>query len=211
MSHLLVIETSARGERSISRQMTRRFLERWREAEPDGVVTTRDLPTTGLTFVTAEWLQAYFTPPHLQTAEMQRALALSDALVDELLAADHVVIATPVYNYNIPSSLKAWVDHIVRKGKTLGFDGKGLVTGKRATLLMASGGVYTEGSPIRDFDFATRYLKVILGVLGITEVSVVAGGGAKAVDLGDTTMDAFLDTLDEGIEEAAGLTASRTP
>lgn len=202
MSHLLVIETSARGERSVSRQMTRRFVDRWQQADPGGTIVTRDLPTTGLTFVTAEWLQAYFTPPHLQTAETQRAFGLSDTLIAELLAADHLVIATPVYNYNVPSSLKAWVDHIVRKGKTLGFDGKGLVTGKRATLLIASGGVYTEGSPIRDFDIATQYLKVILGVIGITDVSVVAGGGAKAVDLGETTMEAFVDNLDARIEAA---------
>lgn len=120
-----------------------------------------------------------------------------------MLAADHIVIATPVYNYNIPAALKAWVDHIVRKGMTLGLDGSGLATGKAATVLIASGGVYTEGSAIRDRDVATQYLRLILGVIGITDVTVVAGGGAKVVDLGEQTMDGFIATLAPAIAGAA--------
>ena len=121
----------------------------------------------------------------------------------EILAADHIAIATPVYNYNVPAALKAWIDHIVRKGTTLGLDGKGLIIGKRATVLLASGGVYTEGSPIRDRDIATQYLRLILNVIGITDVTVVAGGGAKAVDMREQTMDGFLDQLQPRLEEAA--------
>ena len=103
----------------------------------------------------------------------------------------------------MPAALKAWVDHIVRKGLTLGLDGKGLVTGKKATVLLASGGVYTEGSPIRDRDIATQYLRLILNVIGIEDVTVVAGGGAKAVDLGEMTMDGFIETFAPQIEAAA--------
>ncbi|MBK6747180.1 MAG: NAD(P)H-dependent oxidoreductase [Ottowia sp.] len=121
----------------------------------------------------------------------------------------HLVISTPVYNYNVPASLKAWVDHIVRKGMTLGFDGRGLVKGKKATLLIASGGVYSEGSPIKDRDIATQYLRLILGVIGIDDVSVVAGGGAKAVDLREQTMDGFLDALQPQIDRAAGVAITR--
>ncbi len=124
-------------------------------------------------------------------------------MVAEILAADHILIATPVYNYNVPASLKAWVDHIVRKGMTLGYDGKGLVTGKSATVLIASGGIYTEGSPIRDRDVATQYLRLILSVIGITDVTVVAGGGAKAVDMRETTMEGFIATLQPKIDAAA--------
>ena len=124
-------------------------------------------------------------------------------MVAEILAADHILIATPVYNYNVPASLKAWVDHIVRKGMTLGYDGKGLVTGKSATVLIASGGIYTEGSPIRDRDIATQYLRLILSVIGITDVTVVAGGGAKAVDMRETTMEGFIATLQPKIDAAA--------
>lgn len=203
--NLLVVETSPRGAQSVSRQMTQRFLTAWRSAHPDGHIVHRDLVDAGLPFVTAPWLQAYFTPPADQSPAMRDELRLSDALVAELLAADHLVISTPVYNYNIPASLKAWVDHIVRKGTTLGFDGRGLVQGKKATVLVASGGVYTEGSPIRDRDIATQYLRLILGVIGIEDVSVVAGGGAKSVDLREQTMDGFVDALQSQIDRAAGV------
>ncbi|MBC8073065.1 MAG: NAD(P)H-dependent oxidoreductase [Deltaproteobacteria bacterium] len=207
MNRLLVIETSPRGEQSISRTMTRSFVSQWRAAHPGGEVVERDLAETELPFVTAPWLQAYFTPPEHLSPQMKDALRLSDELALELLSADHVVIATPVYNYNVPAALKAWIDHIVRKGITLGFDGKGLVENKRATILIASGGIYTEGSPIRDRDIASHYLRLILGVIGITDVTIVAGGGAKAVDMGQDTMEAFLAKLQPEINRAAAATA----
>jgi FMN-dependent NADH-azoreductase len=203
MTKLLVVETSPRGDHSISRTMTRRFVANWQAAHPDGQVTHRDLMESDLPFVTAPWLQAYFTPAEQHSPEMKGALRLSDELAGEVLAADHIVIATPVYNYNIPAALKAWVDHIVRKGLTLGFDGIGLVTATKATVLLASGGVYTEGSPIRDRDIATQYLRLILAVIGITDVTVVAGGGAKAVDMGEQTIDGFIATVEPEIRRAA--------
>ncbi|WP_257460838.1 FMN-dependent NADH-azoreductase [Archangium lipolyticum] len=203
MSKLLIVETSPRGDQSISRNMTRRFVAEWRAAHPGGEVAERDLMETELPFVTAPWLQAYFTPPEQHSPGMKEALRLSDELVAELLAADHLVIATPVYNYNVPAALKAWIDHIVRKGLTLGYDGQGLVTGKKATILLASGGVYTEESPIRNRDIATQYLRLILNVIGITDVTIVAGGGAKVVDMGKETMDGFLARIEPDIERAA--------
>ena len=203
MTRLLVVETSPRGDHSISRNMTRRFVADWQAAHPDGEVVDRDLMETDLQFIGAPWLQAYFTPPEQHSPEMKAELRLSDELVGELLACDHLVIATPVYNYYVPAALKAWIDSIVRKGMTLGFDGGGLVTGKKATVLMASGGVYTEGSPISDRDIATQYLRLILGVIGITDVTVVAGGNAKSVDMREATMDGFIATLEPQIEAAA--------
>jgi FMN-dependent NADH-azoreductase len=203
MTKLLVVETSPRGDHSISRTMTRRFVANWQAAHPDGQVTHRDLMESDLPFVTAPWLQAYFTPADQHSPEMKDALRLSDELAGEVLAADHIVVATPVYNYNIPAALKAWVDHIVRKGLTLGFDGSGLVTATKATVLLASGGIYTEGSPIRDRDIATQYLRFILAVIGITDVTVVAGGGAKAVDMAEQTMDGFIATVEPEIARAA--------
>lgn len=203
MLKLLVVETSPRGADSISRTMTRRFVEDWRVAHPGGEVVERDLTVTDLRFVTAPWLRAYFTPPQHHAPEMKAALRLSDELVAELLATDHLLIATPVYNYNVPAALKAWIDHIVRKGMTLGFDGRGLVVGKKATILLASGGVYSEGSPIRDRDLATQYLRLILNVIGITDVATVAGGGAKAVDLGEASMAGFVARLQPEIQRAA--------
>ena len=122
-SKLLVVETSPRGGASVSRQLTRRFVADWQAAHPQGEVVRRSLADPELPHVNAPWLQAYFTPPKQQSPEMKEALAQSDVLVAEVLAADHLVIATPVYNYNVPAALKAWIDHIVRKGQTLGVNG----------------------------------------------------------------------------------------
>ena len=203
MTRLLVVETSPRGDYSISRTLTRRFVAAWREAHPDGEVVERDLMQTDLHFINAPWLQAYFTPPEKHSVEMKAVLRLSDKLVAELMACDHLVIATPVYNYNVPAALKAWIDNIVRKGLTLGMDGSGLVQGKKATVLLASGGVYTEGSPIKDRDLATQYLRLILKVIGVTDVAFIAAGGAKAVDMGETSMDAFVDRLQGEVRSQA--------
>ena len=203
MTRLLGVETSPRGGHSISRGLTRRFVARWQAAHPDGEVIDRDLMGTDLPFVNAPWLRAYFTPPEQHSPEMKEVLRLSDELVAELLAADHLVIATPVYNYNVPAALKAWIDHVVRKGMTLGMDGSGLVTGRRATVLLASGGVHTEGSPIRDRDIATQYLRLILNVIGITDVTFIAAGNARAVDMGQVGRDEFLSTFQTSIEAEA--------
>lgn len=204
MNKLLLVQASPRGEQSVSRNMSRRFVQQWRKTHPEGQIVDRDLSTTQLEFIDAAWLQAYFTPSPQHSADMIDKLRLSDELVGELLAADHLVIASPVYNYNVPATLKTWIDCIVRKGITLGFDGKGLVTGKKATVLFASGGSYKEGSPIRDRDIASQYLGLILGVIGITDVTFVPGGGAKAVDLGEETMAAFVMKLAPELEQAAG-------
>lgn len=192
MTKLLLIETSPRGAASVSRNLTAKFITEWQAAHADGEIVTRDLAKHALPHVTMDWLAAYFTPPDALTSEMATQLALSDTLVRELLAADEIVISTPVYNYNVPAGLKAWVDHIVRKGLTLGFDGAGLVTGKKATLIIASGGSYGEGSPIADRNIAPQYLKLILKVIGITDVAVIHGENAKSVDMGQSTMTNFV-------------------
>ncbi|MDX8355618.1 FMN-dependent NADH-azoreductase [Cognatiyoonia sp. IB215182] len=203
MPKLLVIDSSPRGPASVSRTMTDRFVADWKAAHPDGEVRRRDLTYTGLEFVTGPWLKAYFTPPPEQTDADKAALALSDTLAQEVLDADEIAISTPVYNYNVPAILKAWIDHIVRKGMTLGMNGMGLVTDTKATVLIASGGVYTEGSPIAHRDIAPQYLRVVLEAIGITDVTIIAGGGAKAVDMGEATMDGFVDTLAADIKAAA--------
>ena len=205
MPTLLVVESSPRGNHSMSRGLTAMFVEQWLAKNPGGTVVERDLMESNLPFVTMPWLGAYFTPIDQHSPKMREILRLSDELVSEILNADHIVIGTPVYNYNVPAVLKAYIDHIVRKGKTLGFAGEGLVHGKACTIVLASGGVYTEGSPIRDRDIATNYLKLILKVIGIEDVTVVAGGNAKSVDMGQKSRSAFLETFAPQIEAAAAL------
>lgn len=202
MTNLLVIEASPRGKNSVSHNMAAEYVDEWRHANPDGKVIRRDLTHTALKFTDAPWLAAYFTPPEKQSTEMKDALKLSDELVEELLSADVVVIGTPVYNYNVPAVLKAWFDHVVRKGITLGFSGEGLLKGKRCTVLLASGGVYTVGSPIRERDIATQWLRLILNVLGIENVEFVAAGGTKVIDLGEQSRAEYMAPIIPLIREA---------
>jgi len=202
MTSLLVIEASPRGKSSVSHNMAAEYVDEWRRANPNGKVVQRDLTNTPLKFTDAPWLVAYFTPPDKQSTEMKDALKLSDELVEELLTADVVVIGTPVYNYNVPSVLKAWFDHVVRKGITLGFSGEGLLKGKRCTVLLASGGVYTVGSPIRDRDIATQWLRLILNVLGIENVEFVAAGGTKVIDLGEQSRSEYMAPIIPLIRDA---------
>lgn len=203
MTKLLVVEASPRGEQSISRNLAKTFVEQWKTAHPDGEVARRDLAKTDLPYVNLPWLGASLTPAEKHTPEMKNVLRASDALVAELLAADHIAISTPVYNYNVPANLKSYFDHIVRKGLTLGMTGEGLVHNKKCTVLMASGGVYTEGSPIRDRDLATAYLRLILKVIGIEDVTFVAAGGTKVVDLGEVPRAEFLRTFEPAVASAA--------
>ncbi len=203
MTKLLIIEASPRGEQSISRSLAKTFVEQWKTAHPGGEVVERDLAKMDLPYVNLPWLGASLTPLEKHTPEMKEVLRVSDELVAELLSADHIAISTPVHNYNIPANLKSYVDHIVRKGLTLGMTGEGLVHGKKATILMASGGVYTEGSPIRDRDIATVYLRLILKVIGIEDVTFVASGGTKVVDLGETPRAEFLQRFEPAVTSAA--------
>lgn len=205
MTKLLVVEASPRGENSISRNLAITFVEQWKSAHPGGEVLERDLAKMDLPYVNLPWLGASLTPLEQHTPEMQEVLRVSNELVTELLAADHIAISTPVYNYNIPANLKSYVDHIVRKGLTLGLKGEGLLHDKKCTILLASGGVYTEGSPIRDRDIATVYLRLILKVIGIEDVTFVAAGGTKVVDLGEQSRAEFLQTFEPAVTSAAQL------
>lgn len=203
MPKLLVVEASPRGEDSISRNLAKMFVEQWKTAHPGGEVVERDLAKIDLPYVNLPWLGASLTLTEKHTPEMKDVLRVSNELVAELLAADHIAIGTPVYNYNIPANLKSYVDHIVRKGLTLGLTGEGLIHGKKCTVLMASGGVYTEGSPIRDRDIATMYLRLILKVIGIEDVTFVAAGGTKVVDLGERSRAEFLQRFEPAVTSAA--------
>jgi FMN-dependent NADH-azoreductase len=129
MLRLLQIDSSARPGRSgehphgsHTRRLSARFVRRWQALRPQDVVIRRDVAACPPKPVTGEWVHAAFTPPAQRAPWMQAALAESDALVDELIAADLIVIGVPMYNFGMPSTLKAWIDNIVRVGRTFGFD-----------------------------------------------------------------------------------------
>ncbi|MEM6711080.1 MAG: NAD(P)H-dependent oxidoreductase [Pseudomonadota bacterium] len=163
-STLLNVIASPRGEASISRQLADKVIEKL--SGPDTTVITRDV-SAGLPVVDGAWIGAAFG------GDDKSPLSTSETLVDEIKAADHIIIATPIWNFGVPAALKAWIDQIARAGLTFKYTDNGpvgLLEGKRATIIVASGGT-EAGSPV---DFATPYLKHIMGFIGITDVDVVA-------------------------------------
>lgn len=164
---ILHIDASARLADSVSRQLSSRIVERL-----GGDVIRRDL-TQPLPQITQDWVTANFTPPEDRSTAQRDTLALSDRLVDELHAARTIVIGTPIYNFGVPAALKAWIDMVARAGLTFRYSDTGpvgLLSGKRAIIAIASGGT-AVGSEI---DFASGYLRHVLGFLGITEVEIIA-------------------------------------
>ena len=150
MANLLHIDSSPLGEASVSRTLSREFVQNWRAANPGTKIVTRDLSAENLPSVTADWLAANFTPEDARTKEQKELLSVSEALIAELLSADILVLGVPMHNFSIPAALKLWIDQIVRGGKTFNYTENGLVglvTGKEAHVFVASGGVYDPGSP----------------------------------------------------------------
>ena len=170
---ILQIDTSARVQGSTSRQLSARIA-----AKLGGKITRRDL-NAGLPQIDETWIAANFTPADQRTEAQTAALALSDSLIAEIMEADVLVIGVPVYNFGVPAALKAWIDQIARTGVTFKYaetGPKGLLSGKRAILAVASGGT-SVGSEI---DFATGYMRHILGFIGITDVEIIAADALMA-------------------------------
>lgn len=191
MPTLLAIEVSPRYEYSTSRKLTALFVEKWRSAHPGGNVVVRDLMKTDLPFVDMPWIGGAFTPPEQHSPDSAAAIRISNDLVAELQAADQIVIGTPMYNFSIPAVLKAYIDHVVRIGVTVSAGNVGLLTGKKATIILASGGDYSPGSPVEGYNLASGYLRQVLGYIGITDVEIILAGRARAGDQGETATEQF--------------------
>jgi FMN-dependent NADH-azoreductase len=175
------------GDHSVSRHMSATFTAEWQKANPGGKVITRDITTTKLFPVTAPWVGAAYTPPDARTAEQKEILALSDELVGELLEADEYVFGVPMWNFGVPAMLKGWIDQIARVGVVFAYvDGapKGLLTGKKATFLVAAGGKYDEGTATAGLNFVEPYLKALFGFIGVADVTFHTAGGAAALNYG---------------------------
>lgn len=191
MAQVLVIESSARLQGSISRQLTEQFLSRWRAVHPADCIGVRDLALEPVPHLDANLLGGWMNPAEQQSGAERAALALSDSLTDELMAADVLVLAAPMYNFSIPSTLKAWLDHVLRAGVTFEYTAKGprgLLRGKRAFVLTARGGIYAGGSQ----DHQEPYLRQALAFIGIHDVSFIH---AEGLNLGG-------DFMAKGLAEA---------
>jgi FMN-dependent NADH-azoreductase len=173
---LLRLDASARREGSVSRQLADKLLETLRTEYGDIDLVTRDLALEPLPFVDSAWIEARHTPEQEQRPAHRDAMRFSDELVAELKSADVVVIATPIYNFSVPASLKAWIDLIARPRVTFRYTPNGpvgLLEGKRAYVVIASGGTPIGGG----LDFASGYLRHMLGFIGITDVTIVGADG----------------------------------
>jgi FMN-dependent NADH-azoreductase len=186
-STLLHLDSSPLGDHSVSRHLTAEFVKNWKLANPGGRVITRDTTVSAIPPVTAAWVGAAYTPAEALTAEQASTLALSDTLIAELVAAEEYVLGVPMHNFGIPSTLKLWIDQIARVNKTFSYATGapvGLLTGKRATVLIASGGTYDAGTAMASYNHAEPYLRTVLGFLGVVDVNFIAAGGTMALNYG---------------------------
>jgi FMN-dependent NADH-azoreductase len=194
MPTLLHIDSSPLYERSVSRQLTAAFVAQWKSSHPDGTVIDRDLSATSIPPINADQVGAAYTPEEARTPLQKELLALSDKLISELEQADEYVIGVPMHNFGVPSVLKLWIDRIARAGKTFSYaDGvaKGLITGKKATFIIATGGNYDAQTQMASFNFVEPYLRSVFGFLGVTDTTFLTAGGTAALNSGQDR-DAFL-------------------
>jgi FMN-dependent NADH-azoreductase len=208
MPTLLKLDSSPMGDHSVSRKLTAKFVEAWRESHPGARVVSRDLSTTHIPIVDGSWIGAAYTPEAGRSPDQRKALALSDELFAELLEADELVLGVPMHNFGIPSSLKLWIDQVIRVGKTFAYDAtgpKGLLKNKKATLLIASGGAYGEGTAMASLNFVSPYLRAVFGFVGIADVTIIAAEGTSQIMQGAVDPQAFLAPLLERVETHASL------
>src|SRR5712691_2489876 len=200
MKNILLVLSSPRGWKSYSHQFASHIVDDLKARHPDAKVVVRDVAKEPLPHVGEAFGTGRVLPPEKRSPAEAKALALSDALVDELAAADVVVFAVPMFNFGLPSSLKAWIDHVVRPGRTFSYSEKvpeGLLKGTNA-VVVARGGVYSEG-PAKQLDFQESYLRASLGFIGITNVHMVR---VEGVAMGEEALKSAMASAKAQSEEA---------
>jgi len=183
--NILHIDTSPRGDNSVTRKLATKLLSELEAKYPGSRVVVRDLAAHPLPHLSGPVLEAFFTPPESRDGTLSEAIKLSDQAVDELLAADIIIIGAPMWNFGIPSVLKAWIDHIARANRTFKYTATGpeplVPSTKKLFVISSRGGVYSEG-PAKIMDYQESYLKAVLGFIGLTDISFVR---AEGIALGD--------------------------
>lgn len=198
---ILHLDSSPRGERSRSRQLANEFITKWRSLHPNVNLVYRDLKESPVPHVTEEWIMADYTPLKAQTPEMNRILQLSNELVNEFLTADRCVFSVPMYNFSIPSGFKAYIDNIVRVGRTFTLiDGqfRGLVKGKKILFITARGDEYGAGSRYETWDAQEPALRFPFQFIGVTDIKFIHANG---LDLGAEARQRGLSNAREQIRE----------
>ncbi len=200
MPTLLRIDSSPMGERSISRVLTAQFCQAWLKAHPGGQVIVRDVTKLGIPAVDDLWVAAAHTPADQRTAYQNQVLAVSDSLIADLQDADEYVFGVPMHNFGISSGLKLWLDQVMRAGKTFAYTAngpEGLLSGKKATLLVASGGVYEPGSAMAALNFVTPYLRSVFGFMGVTDLRIISAEGTAQLARGGDAQTFLAPSLEK--------------
>ncbi|MFT3782963.1 MAG: NAD(P)H-dependent oxidoreductase [Nibricoccus sp.] len=176
MKTLLHIEASPRVTRSHSRRLGADYAAAWQAARPGSKVITHDLVLNPPPFVSEAWVAGAYNPPENRAPNEKSAIAVSDQYIDEVFAADEIVISTPIYNLSLPAALKAWIDQIVRYGRTFTRNGsgfEGLIKGKKVTVIVASGSDFRPGTPGGAYNHLEPYLRAVFGFVGMTDLRFV--------------------------------------
>ncbi len=207
MSNILLVTSSPRGDASYSTKVAKALVEKLKGENPGATVVVRDLGAEPLPHIGEDFIAGMFAPEENRSASQRAEIERSDQLVDELLAADIVVIASAMINFAPTSTLKSWIDHVARSGRTFsyGADGvpQGLATGKKVYLVESRGGVYAE-APMRAIDFQEPYLRHMLSFMGMTDVEVVAVEGTIfGAEAAQKSVDAAFGKLGLVLAEAA--------
>ncbi|NKI98770.1 NAD(P)H-dependent oxidoreductase [Novosphingobium sp. SG707] len=175
MTNILLVTSSPRGAQSLSTRFASEIADGLK-AHSGGAIVSRDLAANPLPHIAQAYIQGRVAAPEARTSEQAEAVGLAQILIDEVKAADVIVLGSGMINFGPPTQLKAWFDHITWPGVTFGYgeDGKprGLLTGKKVYLVTATGGVFSEGQ-WAPFDFQTDYLRHLLGFIGLTDVEVI--------------------------------------
>ncbi len=197
MKKILHVISSPRGNDSFSIKLGNAIVEKIQNTYPGSTVKENNVVDLKFPHLEERHLTSFFTPPEQRTESQKIALEHSDAAIAELMDADIIVIGSPMYNYGIHSALKAWLDHVVRVGVTFKYSAEGLeglVKDKKVYIAQSSGGVYSEG-PMQSYDFATPYLKTVLGHIGLTDVTVFRAEGTSMPGIQDTALEKGINSI----------------
>jgi len=197
MKKILHIISSPRGGDSLSIKLGNAIIEKIKAEHPGSTVKESNLVTQPFPHLEEAHLASFFTPAENWTSENIAAIKHSEDAIQEILDTDIIVIGAPLYNFSIPSNLKAWIDHIVRKGATFKYDengAEGLIKGKKVYIALSSGGIYSDG-PMQPFDYAEPYLKFILTFIGLTDISVFRAEGSSIPGMQDSALEKGISSI----------------
>lgn len=197
MSHILHLDSSPRGSRSISRTLTKEFVNSWLQIHPHDRVTYRDVGKYPVPPIDEAWIAASFNKGESLTPELANALDISNELIDELLIADRYVFGVPMYNFSVPANFKAYIDQIVRVNRTFTPDWQGLVTNKKMLIITSRGGSYGSETDSASLDFQEPYLRAVFEFIGITDITFIH---AENLTMGDDARQRSLTTARTAIQ-----------